>query len=82
MARIFKFNDKIEIHCVSEGTRYGFRHLATLFVGNYDVDKAKCCYYNRTWESFEFQSVVLNLIHKTTHLNAQEKIDFEASLHR
>ena len=78
--RIFKLNEKISIVCESEGTRYGFRHLANLFVGENDVDKAKCCYYNRTWERFQFESVVLSLVSKTTRLTDQEKAEFRALL--
>lgn len=41
--------------CHTENTRYGFRHLC------HDTDSGiteKCCYYNRTWERFEYESVL------------------------
>jgi hypothetical protein len=78
--RIFKLNERLSIVCESQGTRYGFRHLANLFVGENDVDKAKCCYYNRTWERFEFQSVALLLVSKTNKLTDQEKAEFRVLL--
>lgn len=62
--RIFKITDKIEVVCDSEKTRYGFRHLATLFIDGKEVEKDKCCYYNRTWERFEFQSVLIGVVNK------------------
>ena len=75
--RIFKVNDKVEIGCESVGTRYGFRHDAWLFVNGEQVgDKAKCCYYNRTWESFEFETVVKKLLEKTTYLTPEQKAEF------
>jgi len=60
--RIFNLNKVYNIVCNSESTRYGFRHLATLHKSGYEVGKAKACYYNRTWEVFEFESVILELI--------------------
>jgi hypothetical protein len=44
--------------CRSENTSYGFRHLCTLFRGSNAVGKSKACYYNRTWERYEFESVL------------------------
>lgn len=45
--------------CHTENTRYGFRHLC------YNTDSgitSKCCYYNRTWERFEYESVLQKAI--------------------
>jgi hypothetical protein len=80
MSRIFKVNENIEIVCDSVGTRYGFRHDARLFVNGYEKEKAKCCYYNRTWERFTFESVVLKLIEQTDYLTEAEKEQFKATL--
>ena len=55
--RIFK-KDGYDFVCNSEGTRYGFRHLCTVFKDGYEIAKTKCCYYNRTWERFQFESVL------------------------
>lgn len=52
------------IECWSEKTRYGFRHLANLRRGGSTVAKDKACYYNRTWECFEFQTVAHGVIDK------------------
>ena len=41
--------------CHTENTRYGFRHLC------HDTDSGiteKCCYYNRTWERFDYETVL------------------------
>lgn len=71
--RIFKINEKIEVVCESQRTRSGFRHLATLMIDGRERDTAKCCYQNRTWESYEFQSVLSRLIDKSTSLSVEEK---------
>lgn len=44
--------------CESQGTRYGFRHLCHAFKNGDEVAKTKRCYYNRTWERWEFESVL------------------------
>ena len=63
--KTFKINDNYKIHCYSEKTRYGFRHLAFLTEKGNEIEKAKRCYYNRTWESFEYKSVIEDLLEKS-----------------
>lgn len=75
--KIFRVNDKVEILCEWVNTRYGFRHDAYLLVnGTQYGNKAKCCYYNRTWESFEFETVVKVLLEKTDYLTPEQKAEF------
>lgn len=72
--KIFKINKRIEIVCNSESTSYGFRHLATLFVDGVESTKGKCTYQNRTWESYEFQSVLFNVVNKSELSEKDKKI--------
>ncbi len=72
--KIFKINDRIEVVCSSESTRYGFRHLATLFENGVETAKGKCTYQNRTWESYEFQSVLFNVIQKSDLSEKDKKL--------
>jgi len=60
--RIFNLNNEYNVVCNWQNTRYGFRHLATLHKNGYEIAKAKACYYNRTWERFEYETVLLKLI--------------------
>ena len=46
--------------CCSQNTSYGFRHLC--FYKNNQISKT--CYYNRTWERFEYQTVLEQAIEK------------------
>ena len=39
-------------------TRYNWGHKCTLFINNVEVQTGKAIYYNRTWESYRFQSVM------------------------
>jgi hypothetical protein len=51
--------------CRSEGTRSGFRHLASLFRDGSEIASTKICYINRTWEAYQFASVLQNLINRS-----------------
>jgi len=62
--RIFKITKDIEVVCRSESTRSGFRHLATLLRDGVEQQDGKCCYLNRTWERYEFQSVLNEVVRK------------------
>ena len=75
--KLFEVTDKATIVCRSENTRSGFRHLATLMIDGSEVDSAKCCYQNRTWEAYTFQSVIHSLLDKTTYLTEEEKALFK-----
>jgi len=78
----FRVNAQYNIYCRSEKTRYGFRHLAELCLGGCVVEKSKACYYNRTWESYEFQSVIHRVLqnHFSPQLAARymKKLDARA----
>ena len=72
----FTFNNrKYQIVCNWESTRNGFKHVATLYAEfteyNFinakrlnEIESVKINYLNRTWESFEFESVIKKLITK------------------
>lgn len=62
--KIFKLSKNIDVVCNSENTRYGFRHLATLHFNGIERENAKACYYNRTWECYQYQSVLKSVIEK------------------
>jgi len=71
--KVFRIDDNKEIVAQAEKTRNGFKHTATLYVNGQEVDKSTAHYLNRTWESYEFQSVVNNLIGKTSYIPKNQK---------
>jgi len=75
--RIFKVSKDITVKCRSEKTSSGFRHLATLFVRGSERETAKATYQNRTWERYEFQSVLSRLLETTTSLTPKEREQFK-----
>ena len=78
--KLFKINNKISIVAKFEKTRNGFRHRATLLLNGRDVDEKTESYLNRTWEAYEFQTVLHSLINKTKYLNPVEKVKALAKL--
>lgn len=58
----YKIGENFGVTCTWTKTRYGFKHEADLYAKGMRVAHAKCCYYNRTWESYEYQSVIHDAI--------------------
>lgn len=62
--KIFKLAGDYQAACEWEKTRYGFRHVAVLLHKGQEVGRAKQCYYNRTWERFQYETVLQELVVK------------------
>jgi hypothetical protein len=77
----FKINENLSAVCEWKKTRNGFKHEATLLRGGQKIGKAKSCYLNRTWEAYEFQSVLRGLKEKTAgSLSEKELADFDEAI--
>lgn len=72
--KIFNLSGEWSIICKSEGTRTGFRHLAYLMKNGNEYDKAKVCYQNRTWERYEFETVIKKLLNQNQELNLKLEV--------
>lgn len=70
--KTFRINKNLTIVCDTINTRYGFKHEARLMNDGRRIDFAKCCYYNRTWESFEYESVIRDLLRKSNLPKGQQ----------
>ena len=71
--RKIRLSARVEVECQAKKTRNGFKHVATLLINGDERDKSEANYLNRTWESYEFQSVILKLLNKTKALDDVEK---------
>ena len=60
----FKIDNECEIICEWVKTRNAFKHTATLLKNGQEIDKTKICYQNRTWERYQFESVLSKMIEK------------------
>lgn len=64
----FKHTATLEIPFNNNGSVFPFNDSGFLNAIEYrEIDSAKCFYLNRTWESYQFQSVIRKLIRK--HFN-------------
>lgn len=61
--RIIYVNEvKYEFICMSEKNYNGFKHIARLYVDGEFVNRCERQYYNRTWEMYDYQSVMMDII--------------------
>jgi len=72
--RIFNLNNIYNVVCNFESTKSGFRHIAVLHKNGYEIARCKECYLNRTWECFEFETVLKKIINN--NFEGQEKENF------
>lgn len=56
--------EEIGFRCHTTDTRSGFCHTAHLIGWKYDITDTKASYYNRTWERFDYESVLKRAIEK------------------
>lgn len=64
----FKLDKNTKIVCERIETRRAFKHTATLLFDEWRKDDTKICYCNRTWKSFEFESVLNKLLDRNPEL--------------
>jgi hypothetical protein len=77
--KFFTIDDRTQIKCYWIKTRYGFKHEAKMVRDGIECGFAKVCYYNRTWESFEYETVISNLLHKSPlYTDKQKRIIMDA----
>ena len=72
----FEINNEYDAVCEWKKTRNGFKHEATLLKNGVEVETVKECYLNRTWESYEYETVLRKLLRKTNILSEEETKKF------
>jgi hypothetical protein len=70
--RVYNLTSDSYLVLDSVKTKNGFKHEATLVRKTFEDVKVKINYINRTWESFEFESVIKKLFDKMKY-NESEK---------
>lgn len=60
--RKFDLGNDVSVVAWHEKTRNAFRHIAVVYKNGYEVYRTKIPYQNRTWESYEYQSVLQKAI--------------------
>ena len=69
----FRISRKAKIVCEAMKTRNGFKHVAGYYVNGCCIQETKVCYLNRTWESFEYESVINKLTGAMNLPNREQK---------
>jgi hypothetical protein len=74
--KTFKINKSYQIVCDYQKTRNGFKHIAKLKQTTFynTISETKVCYLNRTWESFEYETVIEKLLNFNKDLFAKGTI--------
>jgi len=70
--RIFNLNKTYNIVCDFKSTRNGFKHIATLHKNGFSIYATKICYLNRTWERFEYESILIKVIDENFKHNERD----------
>lgn len=78
--QVFNINESLSVVCEYQNTRNGFRHIATLTDNESDVESVECTYLNRTWERYEFESVLKKLLNDSKFLSPEQKTIFKAKI--
>ena len=47
-----------------KNTRYGFKHVCKVYKGSRVIAEHSINYLNRTWEAYEYQSVIVGALRK------------------
>lgn len=69
----FEITERIKIRCSQHSTRNGFKHVAKLIYSGNVIQTSSVSYLNRTWERYEYQTVMEQLIGKNKTLSEEEK---------
>ena len=54
------YGDKFTLKCESWNTRNSWGHEVTLYHNGTKIGRVKVRYYNRTWESYQYQNAIKN----------------------
>ena len=60
--KIFKLGKDFNVVCNWKKTRNTFKHTANLCKNGQSIYETKINYINRTWERFEYESILLKTI--------------------
>jgi hypothetical protein len=79
--KLFSVSPSVTISADYAKTRNGFRHDAVLLVNGHEVGRTKVNYLNRTWERYEYQTVMQKLVGKfAKQLTPEQKTEADAFL--
>jgi len=60
--KIFELDKKYSVVCDTKENKTGFKHMADLCRFGQSIGNISKQYYNRTWESFTYETILLLII--------------------
>jgi len=72
--REFKLNRDIKVYCENYQTSCTWGHKGFIEVKGIETNKAKIRYINRTWEKFEYQSLIYELVNNCNVITDKQKL--------
>lgn len=73
--KTFRLSECITIDCETYETRYSWGHKAYLLIDGQQEAYTKYVYYNRTWESYTYQSILGGIVEKACTMKLISKED-------
>lgn len=73
--KTFIINDNLSVDCWQYETRNSWGHRANLVQNGRIIMERKIRYYNRTWESFTYESILQDVVERT-NLSEDDKKNF------
>lgn len=71
--------EKIYFFCSTTDTKNGFCHHVYTSGGGKDYEHSRVSYYNRTWESYEYETVLLHAVDKfSKSMRAPLRLEIQA----
>ncbi len=71
--KIFNLDNVYNVVCNWKNTRSGFKHTANLCENGFSIYETKICYLNRTWERFEYESILKKIVESYFEGKEKEK---------
>ena len=72
--KVINISKDLNLVLETKRTKEGFKHVAILTDNFNEPIKASINYINRTWESFEYESVIMKLLEKKGYTYVQKEI--------
>jgi hypothetical protein len=72
--KVINISKDLNLVLETKRTKEGFKHVAILTDNFNEPVKASINYINRTWERFEYESVIMKLLEKKGYTYVQKEI--------
>jgi hypothetical protein len=72
--KVINISKDLNLVLETKRTKEGFKHLAILTDNFNEPIKASINYINRTWERFEYESVIIKVLEKKGFRNGQIEV--------